>query len=345
MFNLFKKKGHVLGAPAKGKAVPLSEVNDPTFAEEMLGKGAAVIPSEGKIYAPADGEIGMVFDTLHAVSMVTDFGAEVLIHVGLDTVKMNGEGFTFVEANDFTGRNGNLHFPLDVVVAGIHKELQAVVFFFQVGQFDNLRLALGPLHVIDKEGAEIAGDDPARVFGQGQLGDIAFGLLERRQKRAIRLTDALFHIFAQRLLLNQHTGGGNVTVDKTGVVQVDLVLKFNELFGMLHAVHIPQQRQPEGLTLAFLIAFARAISAATSTGALIGRSREIREGNFTLISRITDGQAELMNGASSICSFMYSLDASETSSAAALTSYTSSNPSRSRAFRTISTFVRLLYCA
>ena len=62
MFNLFKKKGHVLGAPTKGKAVPLSEVNDPTFAEEMLGKGAAVIPSEGKIYAPADGEIGMVFD-------------------------------------------------------------------------------------------------------------------------------------------------------------------------------------------------------------------------------------------------------------------------------------------
>ena len=58
MFNLFKKKGHVLGTPAKGKAVPLSEVNDPTFAEEMLGKGAAVIPSEGKIYAPADGEIG-----------------------------------------------------------------------------------------------------------------------------------------------------------------------------------------------------------------------------------------------------------------------------------------------
>ena len=91
MFNLFKKKGHVLGAPAKGKAVPLSEVNDPTFAEEMLGKGAAVIPSEGKIYAPADGEIGMVFDTLHAVSMVTDFGAEVLIHVGLDTVNLKGK--------------------------------------------------------------------------------------------------------------------------------------------------------------------------------------------------------------------------------------------------------------
>ena len=103
MFNLFKKKEkkHVVGSPAKGKAVSLKEVNDPTFAEEMLGKGAAVIPEEGKIYAPADGEIGMVFDTLHAISLTTDFGAELLIHVGLDTVKMKGDGFTgHVKAGD-----------------------------------------------------------------------------------------------------------------------------------------------------------------------------------------------------------------------------------------------------
>ena len=57
--GLFKKKDNkmILGAPVKGKAVPLSEVNDPTFAEEMLGKGMAVIPAEGKIYAPADGDL------------------------------------------------------------------------------------------------------------------------------------------------------------------------------------------------------------------------------------------------------------------------------------------------
>ena len=85
MFGLFKKKkdkAHVLGAPAKGKAVSLKEVSDPTFSEGILGDGVAVIPSEGKIYAPADGTIGMVFDTLHAISLTTDFGAEVLIHVG-----------------------------------------------------------------------------------------------------------------------------------------------------------------------------------------------------------------------------------------------------------------------
>lgn len=115
MFNFFKKKEdkYVLGAPAKGKAVPLSQVSDPTFAEEMLGKGMAVIPSEGKIYAPADGEIGMVFDTLHAVSMTTDFGAEVLIHVGLDTVNLKGAHYTVHAANGDKVKKGQLLITFD----------------------------------------------------------------------------------------------------------------------------------------------------------------------------------------------------------------------------------------
>ena len=116
MFNLFKKKENnkVIGSPTKGRAVALSEVNDPTFAEEMLGKGAAVIPEEGKIYAPADGQVGMVFDTLHAVSMMTDFGAEILIHIGLDTVKMKGEGFTgHVKAGDHV-KKGDLLLEVDL---------------------------------------------------------------------------------------------------------------------------------------------------------------------------------------------------------------------------------------
>ncbi len=116
MFNMFKKKDkkHVLGAPAAGKAVSIKEVNDPTFAEEILGKGVAVIPSEGKIYAPEDGEIGMVFDTLHAVSLTTDYGAEVLIHVGLDTVQMKGEGFEgHVKAGDKV-KKGDLLLTVDL---------------------------------------------------------------------------------------------------------------------------------------------------------------------------------------------------------------------------------------
>ena len=116
MFHFLKKKDlkHMLGAPAAGRAVSIKEVNDPTFAEEILGKGVAVIPSEGKIYAPADGEIGMVFDTLHAVSLTTEYGAEVLIHVGLDTVKMKGEGFEgHVKAGDKV-KKGDLLLTVDL---------------------------------------------------------------------------------------------------------------------------------------------------------------------------------------------------------------------------------------
>ena len=96
MFGLFKskEKGSILHSPCNGKVVPITEVPDPTFAEKILGDGFAVIPAEGKVYAPADGEITMVFDTLHAVTMTTTQGIEVLIHIGLDTVNLKGEPFT-----------------------------------------------------------------------------------------------------------------------------------------------------------------------------------------------------------------------------------------------------------
>lgn len=116
MFGLFKKKEkiHTLVSPAKGKAVSLKEVPDPTFRDGLLGDGAAVIPVEGKFYAPADGTIDMVFETLHAVSMTTDFGAEVLIHVGLDTVELKGEGFqSHVNAGD-TVKKGQLLLTADL---------------------------------------------------------------------------------------------------------------------------------------------------------------------------------------------------------------------------------------
>lgn len=83
----------ILYAPIKGKAVPLSEVNDPTFAEEILGKGAAIIPREGKVYSPVDGTIAGIFDTKHAIAIQSNEDVEILIHVGLDTVKLGGAHF------------------------------------------------------------------------------------------------------------------------------------------------------------------------------------------------------------------------------------------------------------
>lgn len=100
-----KRKGNCIGSPCKGRAVALTEVPDPTFSEKILGDGFAVIPSEGKIYAPADGEVTVVFDTLHAITMTTDQGAELLIHIGLDTVTLKGAPFTaHVAAGDHVKR-------------------------------------------------------------------------------------------------------------------------------------------------------------------------------------------------------------------------------------------------
>ncbi|MBC2581797.1 sucrose-specific PTS transporter subunit IIBC [Clostridium sp. DJ247] len=91
----------IILSPMKGKAISLGEVPDKTFADKMLGDGIAIEPEDGVLVAPADGKISLVFETKHAIAMVTDSGAEILMHVGLDTVKMNGEGFkAFVNTGD-----------------------------------------------------------------------------------------------------------------------------------------------------------------------------------------------------------------------------------------------------
>ena len=81
-------------APMAGQAVAISEVPDPTFAEGMLGNGIAIQPTDGKVCSPVNGTVDMMFDTGHAVSLVSDAGAEILIHVGLETVGLNGAPFT-----------------------------------------------------------------------------------------------------------------------------------------------------------------------------------------------------------------------------------------------------------
>lgn len=82
-----------IASPIKGKAMKLASIKDDAFASGVLGKGAAVLPEEGKVFAPADGEVTALFPTLHAIGMKTEEDVEILIHIGLDTVQLNGEGF------------------------------------------------------------------------------------------------------------------------------------------------------------------------------------------------------------------------------------------------------------
>ena len=81
-------------SPLKGEIIPLTEAPDKVFASEALGKGIAINPTEGKVVAPFNGTVAMLYDTKHAIGLVSEDGVEVLIHIGLDTVKLNGEHFT-----------------------------------------------------------------------------------------------------------------------------------------------------------------------------------------------------------------------------------------------------------
>ena len=88
-----ERADETLRSPIVGEVVALSEVNDPVFSSGVMGQGLAVKPSKGVVYAPADAEIAIAFPTGHAYGLKTDNGAEILIHVGIDTVSLNGEGF------------------------------------------------------------------------------------------------------------------------------------------------------------------------------------------------------------------------------------------------------------
>ena len=112
--KLFGKNTDDFYAPMAGKAVPITEVPDPTFAEGMLGNGIAIEPVEGKVYAPCDATVDMMFTTGHAVSLVADCGAEILIHVGLETVSLEGKPFTVHAASGDKVTKGQLLIEVDL---------------------------------------------------------------------------------------------------------------------------------------------------------------------------------------------------------------------------------------
>ena len=112
--KLFGKSTDCFYAPLAGKAVPITAVPDPTFAEGMLGNGIAIIPTDGKVYAPCDATVDMMFTTGHAVSLMADCGAEMLIHVGLETVSLEGKPFTIHVANGDKVKKGQLLMEADL---------------------------------------------------------------------------------------------------------------------------------------------------------------------------------------------------------------------------------------
>ena len=135
LFDMFKKKAEpataaapssisasagadVLCSPVKGKVIKMADVPDPVFGGEVLGKGCAVWPEDDLVYAPCDGKVTVTMG--HAVGLQSDSGIEVLVHVGVDTVNMNGDGFEgFATGKTIVCTPTVLHLPLYRLAIGV----------------------------------------------------------------------------------------------------------------------------------------------------------------------------------------------------------------------------------
>lgn len=114
--NLFKKnkEQYEFAAPMKGRLLSISEVPDPAFSGKMMGDGFAIEPVDGNVVSPVDGKIQMVFPTKHAIGIAADNGLEILVHFGLDTVTLNGEGFEVLVVENQTIKKGEPMLRVDI---------------------------------------------------------------------------------------------------------------------------------------------------------------------------------------------------------------------------------------
>lgn len=142
---------HIVHAPLTGEVTPLSEVPDQVFSEKMMGDGIAIKPSQGDVRAPFNGKVQMIFPTKHAIGLVSDSGLELLIHIGLDTVKLNGEGFTLHVEEGQEVKQGDLLINFDLDYIRKHAKSDITPIIVTQGNITNLD------------------------FKQGEHGNISFG--------------------------------------------------------------------------------------------------------------------------------------------------------------------------
>ena len=141
MFNLMKKKNNLsLVAPMTGEIIAIDQVPDAVFAEKMVGDGLAIKPTEEIVVAPCDGKIIQIFPTKHAIGIETLKGIEILIHIGLDTVSLKGNGFeSFIKAGDYVKQGDKL---LKIDLEYIQKHALSIISPIVITNMDKVKEVL-----------------------------------------------------------------------------------------------------------------------------------------------------------------------------------------------------------
>ena len=134
MFNLFKKnnthKKTYFASPFTGELHPITEAPDETFASKMTGDGFLVYPTNGTVYAPTDSTVTFIFDTKHAIGLLADDGTEYMLHIGIDTVKLQGQGFTVFVENGQHVKKWDKLLACDIAVVKEHATSDACLCIF-----------------------------------------------------------------------------------------------------------------------------------------------------------------------------------------------------------------------
>ena len=143
MDSLVLEKAKVLekqeiNAPVKGRVISMKDVKDEIFASEAMGTGVAIIPEEGKLYAPFDGKITMVFPTKHAIALTSEHGAEIIIHIGINTVQEDGKGFDIKVKENQVVKKGEFLGEFDLEYLGQKYDMTTPVIITNSSEYSEI---------------------------------------------------------------------------------------------------------------------------------------------------------------------------------------------------------------
>ena len=148
--KIFKKSIAELKAPMSGRVLLLEDVPDQVFSQKLVGDGFAIEPSDGRVYAPVDGKIIHLFPTKHAIGIEGDDGLEILIHLGIDTVELKGEGFTSYVKKGDTIVKGQMILEVDMAhVENTGKSMITPIIFTNKDQYKSFEVVLGDKTIED----------------------------------------------------------------------------------------------------------------------------------------------------------------------------------------------------